>query len=118
MSAANLNAAPHAPQQRALSAQGYRQHLRATSSPGPRSASHPHPTSQSYETRLRAKSPIAQYTEIVSARETSTSRQNGQDAGKQLEYASEQLKVEDFDLMKTLGTGTYQLYSVSNESLL
>jgi hypothetical protein len=106
MSAANLSAAPHAPQQRALSAQGYRQHLRATSSAGPRSASHPHPTSHSYETKQPAKSPIAQHEEIASAPGASTSQQNGQDCGKELGYASEQLQVEDFDLVKTLGTGT------------
>ena len=105
MSAANLSAAP--PQQRALSAQGYRQHSRAASSPGPRSASHPHPTAQSYATRQQAKSPIAQHAGVVGVPNATLSpddKQNGEDS--QLGYPSEQLKMADFELMKTLGTGT------------
>jgi hypothetical protein len=108
MSAANLSAAP--PQPRALSAQGYRQHSRAASSPGPRSASHPHPTSQSHPTRQHAKSPIAQQTEVISVPDAASNpdeKQNGEDSD--LLYPSKQLKIADFDLMKTLGTGIYTL---------
>lgn len=105
MSAANLSAAP--PQQRALSAQGYRQHSRATSSPGPRSASHPHPTAQSYPTRQQAKIPIAQHAEVFSVVDAASAQVDNQN-GEQIRQGcdSEQLKVEDFELMKTLGTGT------------
>lgn len=104
MSAANLSAPP---QQRALSAQGHRQHSRAASSSGPRSASHPHPTAQSYPTRQQAKSPIAQHTEVVDvpiATPAQVDQQNGEDS--QPGYSPEQLKIVDFELIKTLGTGT------------
>ena len=116
MSAANLSAAP---QQRALSAQGYRQNLRAASSPGPRSASHPHPTSQSYPPRELAKSPVTQDAEVVDVPVSSSSQGHRQeDESKDRGYASQQLKVTDFDLMKTLGTGrtAYSLHETLKES--
>jgi hypothetical protein len=116
MSAANLSAAP--PQQRALSAQGYRHHSRAASSPGPRSASHPHPTAQSYPTRQPAKSPAVQHAEVVgipTATPSQDGKQNGEDS--QLGYPSEQLKMADFELMKTLGTGTNTLAARSYDTV-
>ncbi|KAK5944812.1 cytochrome c oxidase subunit 1 [Knufia obscura] len=94
---------PRQQSQRALSAQGHRQSLRSSlAQQNSRSASNPHPTRQqskdaiikTAETRLKEQPPPA---EDIS----SDPEQKG--AG----FSSKTLKFSDFELLQTLGTGTF-----------
>ena len=88
---------------RAASAQGHRQFLRSQSNPQQpfRSASHPHPSRQ-YEKEL-----ILKHVEAVENKEVLPQEQIALDpANKKLGHSSPHLRLSDFELMRTLGTGT------------
>ena len=87
---------------RAASAQGHRQYLRSRSNPTQslRSASHPHPS------RQHEKEVVLQHVEAVENKEVLPPEEISKDPEiKQLGSSSSHLKVSDFELMRTLGTG-------------
>ncbi|KAI1626747.1 non-specific serine/threonine protein kinase [Exophiala viscosa] len=87
---------------RAASAQGHRQDLRPSSPQSTRSASHPHPS------REQEKDQVLKNAAAHSEREVMPPEQVSQDpAKKQLGQPSRHLSVRDFELMRTLGTGTF-----------
>jgi hypothetical protein len=97
---------PSSRQQRASSAQNHRQLLSPAS---PRSASNPHPTRQASSpapTRQEEKNFVIANYEIAVGHQTVPPEQIAQDfEDKQLGFSAQQLRLEDFELMKTLGTG-------------
>lgn len=97
---------PSSQQQRALSVQNHRQVLSQAS---PRSSSNPHPIGQGSDaapTRQEEKNFVIANYEVAAGHETLPPEQIAQDAwNKQLGCSSQQLRIEDFELMKTLGTG-------------
>jgi hypothetical protein len=103
MSTAPLETTEQPRPPRAASAQGHRQYLRSRSNPqsSARSASHPHPSRQ-YEKEL-----ILKHVEAVEKKEVLPQEQISLDPGhKKLGRSSQHLRVSDFELMRTLGTGT------------
>src|SRR5271170_5550011 len=85
---------------RASSVQGHRQLLNPPPISSPRSASQPQPTRQEEKTAVTASYAVAV------GREISPAERIGQDPRhKRLGLSSQKLRVEDFELMKTLGTG-------------
>ena len=105
MSTTTLQAPEQQRPPRAASAQGHRQYLRTRSNPqqSSRSASHPHPSRQ-YEKELVLKhAEAAQNQEVLPPEEISKDP-----ATKKLGHSSQTLKVTDFDLMRTLGTGKHR----------
>jgi hypothetical protein len=102
MSTAGLQTKEQQRPPRAASAQGHRQYLRSRSNPhqSTRSASHPHPSRQ-YEKDL-----ILCHTEAAQKNEVLPEEQINKDpVNKKLGQSSQTLRVTDFDLMRTLGTG-------------
>lgn len=94
---------PRQPSQRALSAQGHRQILRSsTSQNSARSASNPHPTRQSSKDII-VKTAEARSKENPPPAEQIPSDPNAKGAG----FSSKTLKFSDFELLQTLGTGTF-----------
>ncbi|KIW75452.1 hypothetical protein Z517_10193 [Fonsecaea pedrosoi CBS 271.37] len=93
------------PPQRAASAQGHRQYLRTSNPQNARSASHPHPSRQ-YDKDQSQKhgdpTPAREDGEVMSPEEVSKLPEE-----KKLGQSSRTLKVTDFELMRTLGTGTF-----------
>ncbi|OAL33952.1 hypothetical protein AYO20_06787 [Fonsecaea nubica] len=93
------------PPQRAASAQGHRQYLRTSNPQNARSASHPHPSRQ-YDKDQSQKhgdpTPAREEGEVMSPEEVSKLPEE-----KKLGQSSRTLKVTDFELMRTLGTGTF-----------
>jgi hypothetical protein len=105
MSTATLQTPEQQRPSRAASAQGHRQFLRTRSNPQQsqtgRSASHPHPSSRQHE-----KEAILKHAEAVQNKEVLPHDQIAADpVNKKLGTSSQHLKVEDFELMRTLGTG-------------
>jgi hypothetical protein len=99
---------PSSQQQRASSAQNHRQLLSPVS---PRSSSNPHPTRQGSNpgpTRQEEKNFVIANYEVAVGHETVSAEQIAHDPqDKQLGFSSQHLGVQDFELMKTLGTGTF-----------
>lgn len=94
---------PRQQSQRALSAQGHRQILRsATPQHNTRSASHPHPSRQ-YSKDAIIKTVEKRAKEDPPPAEQISSDPNAKGAG----FSSTTLKFSDFELLQTLGTGTF-----------
>lgn len=95
--------APRQSTQRALSAQGHRQILR-TSTPqqGARSASNPHPSRQASKDVI-IKAVEKKETQDPPRADQISSDPNVKGAG----FSSKTLKFSDFELLQTLGTGTF-----------
>src|SRR5271156_1580390 len=97
---------PSSQQQRAASAQNHRHLLTPTT---PRSSSNPNPTRQGSSApsvRQEEKNFVIANYEVAAGRETVPPEQIAQDPqNKQLGFSAQQPRVEDFELMKTLGTG-------------
>ena len=104
MSTATLR--PSSQQQRAASAQNHRQLLAPTT---PRSSSNPNPARQGSNPpsiRQEEKNFVVANYEVAPGCEPLPPEQIAQDPqNKQLGFSAQQLRVEDFELMKTLGTG-------------
>jgi protein kinase A len=107
------NAAQAHQQRRANSAQGsHRQYLRsrsnpATSSPA-RSASHPDPRAGSPALRQQERAALLKKAEHVASKEVTPAEEIPKDPQTQkLGVSSPHLSIHDFDLMRTLGTGTF-----------
>jgi hypothetical protein len=100
---------PSSQQQRSSSAQNQRQLLSPAS---PRSSSTPHPTRQGSNaapTREEEKDFVIANYDSALGQETVPGEQIGQDAAdEQLGYSSQRLRLEDIELMKTLGTGMWE----------
>jgi DNA mismatch repair ATPase MutL len=94
---------PQPSPQRAASAQGHRQYLRTSNPHNSRSASHPHPSRQ-HEKSLVLKYADSGTKTILAPEEISKDLQK-----KEVGRSSRHLKVDDFELMRTLGTGTETL---------
>ena len=109
LSMSTVTLRPSSQQQRASSAHNYRQQLNPAS---PRSSSNPHPTRQGSNpqpTRQEEKNFIIANYEVAVGHETVPAEQIGRDPQhKQLGFSSQHLRIEDFELMKTLGTGTFE----------
>lgn len=107
MSTATLR--PPSLQPRASSAQNPRQLL---SPAAPRSSSTPHPIRQGSNpppTRQDEKNFIIANYDVAAGYDPLPQEQIAQDPqDKQLGLSSQQLQLEDFELMKTLGTGTFK----------
>ena len=86
--------------QRAASAQGHRQYLRTSNPNNARRASHPHPSRQYEKDAVLNQADAAKTKDVLSPEEISKDPET-----KQLGRSSRHLKVTDFDLMRTLGTG-------------
>jgi hypothetical protein len=100
---------PSSQQQRSSSAQNRRQLLSPAS---PRSSSTPHPARQgsnSAPTRQEEKNFVIANYDSALAHETVPGEQIGPDPDeKALGYPSQRLRLEDFELVKTLGTGMWE----------
>ncbi|RMZ79006.1 hypothetical protein DV737_g3622, partial [Chaetothyriales sp. CBS 132003] len=104
MSTATLQTPEQQRPPRAASAQGHRQYLRSQSSPAysTRSASHPHAS------RTQEREIVFKHGETNANKEAPPPEGIGQEPEKkQLGLSSSNLQVTDFELMKTLGTGTF-----------
>lgn len=114
MSTATLQPSQQQPPPRAASAQGHRQsYLRSSNPNNARSASHPHPSRQ-YEKDLVLKhADVSKSKDVLSPEEISHSPED-----KQVGRSSKQLKVTDFDLMRTLGTGMLDPFSAAPPVIL
>ena len=95
-----------AQQQRALSDQSSPQRRDASNS---RSASHPHSSKQEEKNLVITNYEIAVGREIVPAEQIPHDPKS-----RQLGFSSQKLRIEDFELMKTLGTGTVPLRALDN----
>ncbi|KIX94244.1 uncharacterized protein Z520_09954 [Fonsecaea multimorphosa CBS 102226] len=105
MSTATLQTPQQQPPQRASSAQGHRQYLRTSNPQNTRSASHPHPSRQYDREQIQKYVDPTQSKgeeEVMSPEEVSKPPEE-----KKLGQSSRTLKVTDFELMRTLGTGTF-----------
>ncbi|KAK5064946.1 hypothetical protein LTR84_000780 [Exophiala bonariae] len=103
MSTATLQPSQQQPPPRAASAQGHRQSYLRTSNPNnARSASHPHPSRQYEKDLVLKQADVSKSKDVLSPEDIS---KNPED--KQVGRSSKHLKVTDFDLMRTLGTGTF-----------
>ncbi|KAJ9657369.1 cytochrome c oxidase subunit 1 [Neophaeococcomyces mojaviensis] len=94
---------PRQHSQRALSAQGHRQILRSTTPQhNSRSASNPHPS------RQYSKETIIKHVDATAKREPPPAEDIPSDANeKAVGFSSKTLKFSDFELLQTLGTGTF-----------
>ncbi|KAK5199251.1 cytochrome c oxidase subunit 1 [Exophiala xenobiotica] len=102
MSTATLQPSQQSQPPRAASAQGHRQSLRPGNPENARSASHPHPSRQ-HEKDLVLNHGIAEKSRpVMPPEEISKDPEK-----KQLGQSSKHLKLSDFELMRTLGTGTF-----------
>lgn len=94
---------------RAASAQGHRQYLRSQSNPtqsSSRSASNPHPTPA--QARQQERQSVLKHAENVQNKEIIPAEHIPKDPDfRKLGASSQYLTVNDFDLMRTLGTGEY-----------
>ncbi len=95
-------------QQRALSDQSPQQLRDASNS---RSTSHPHSSKQEEKNIVITNYEIAVGREIVPAEQIPHDSKR-----KQLGFSSQKLHIEDFELMKTLGTGTVLLRALGNHN--
>lgn len=94
--------APRSHSQRALSAQGHRQILRSTTPQhNHRSASNPHPT------RTSSKDGIIRNVEKLKDKPPPAEEISSDPEEKGIGYSSKTLKFSDFELIQTLGTGTF-----------
>src|ERR1700761_3734192 len=94
-------------QQRSASLQSNRQFLRSRNSDSPRSASHPHSPIRRTDSARSEKTLVLQHAEAVSKKEVLPPEDISNDPqNKKLGFSS-RLKVSDFELMRTLGTGTF-----------
>lgn len=102
MSTATLQTPEQQRPPRAASAQGHRQFLRSRSNPqtSTRSASHPHSSSRQYEKDAILKHADSKNKEVLSPDQITQDPEH-----KKLGLSSDHLKVTDFELMRTLGTG-------------
>jgi hypothetical protein len=116
MSTATLR--PSAQQQRAASAQNPRQLLTPTTS---RSSSNPNPTRQGSNApsiRQEEKNFVVANYEVAAGQEPLPPEQIAQDPqNKQLGVSAQQLRVDDFELMKTLGTGMLEPWAQAEPGL-
>lgn len=93
---------PRNPSQRALSAQGHRQILRSsTPQHNHRSASNPHPT------RTSSKEAVIKSVEKLKEKPPPAEKISSDPNEKGVGYSSKTLKFSDFELLQTLGTGTF-----------
>lgn len=113
MSTATLHPSSQQPPARATSAQGHRQHLRTSNPHNVRSASNPQPS------RPNDRDPSSQDAEQAASNEALAPAENSVDSKrKQVGQPSRRLKVTDFELMRTLGTGENISYLVRNKTSL
>jgi hypothetical protein len=101
MSTATLQTPQQQQPPRAASAQGHRQFLRTSNPHNTRSASHPHPSRQHEKDQIQKHADPAQSKEVMPPEEVSRPPEE-----KGLGKSSTTLKLSDFELMRTLGTGT------------
>ncbi|KPI42618.1 cAMP-dependent protein kinase catalytic subunit PRKX [Cyphellophora attinorum] len=107
------NAAQAHQQRRANSAQGsHRQYLRSRSNPAlsspARSASHPDPRAGSPALRQQERAALLKKAEHVASKEVTPAEEIPKDPQTQkLGVSSPHLSIHDFELMRTLGTGTF-----------
>jgi len=104
MSTATLQPSQQQPPPRAASAQGHRQYLRSSNPNNARSASHPHPSRQYEKDVVTKQADASKSKEVLSPEEISKHPDE-----KQVGRSSRSLKVTDFELMRTLGTGMLSL---------
>ncbi|EHY56906.1 cAMP-dependent protein kinase catalytic subunit 3 [Exophiala dermatitidis] len=102
MSTATLQPSQQQRMPRAASAQDDRAQLRPIDSNNSRSASHPHPSRQHEKDLVLKHAGAANSKEVMPPDEISKDPEK-----KQLGYSSRHLKISDFELMRTLGTGTF-----------
>lgn len=101
MSTATLQPSQQQPPPRAASAQGHRQsYLRSSNPNTSRSASHPHPSRQYEKDPVHKQTDASKSKDVLSPDDISKPPEE-----KQVGRSSKHLKVTDFDLMRTLGTG-------------
>lgn len=100
MSTATLQPSQQQRMPRAASAQDDRAQLRPIDSNNSRSASHPHPSRQHEKDLVLKHAGAANSKEVMPPDEISKDPEK-----KQLGYSSRHLKISDFELMRTLGTG-------------
>lgn len=115
MSSATLQTPQTQQPPRAASAQGHRQYLRSSNPSNTRSASHPHPS------RQNEKDTVIKHIDAVRQKEVLAAEQISEDpVNKQLGLSSQHLRLTDFELMRTLGTGTLNLnlFSASGIELI
>lgn len=97
---------PSSQQQRASSAHNHRQLLSPAS---PRSSSNPHPTRQGSNpppTKQEEKNFVIANYDIAVGQDALPAEEIAQGPhDKQLGFSSQHLRIEDFELLKTLGTG-------------
>jgi hypothetical protein len=100
MSTATLQPSQQNTPPRSASAQGHKQYLRPSNPQNARSASNPQPT------RQQEKALVLNYADAAKAKEVLPPEDVSKDPEhKQLGHSSRHLKVTDFELMRTLGTG-------------
>ncbi|KIW16939.1 hypothetical protein PV08_04129 [Exophiala spinifera] len=102
MSTATLQPSQQQQPPRAASAQGHRQNLRPSNPQNARSASHPHPSRQSDKDPVIDRPDTSKACRVMPPEEISKDPEQ-----KQLGQSSRHLKLSDFELMRTLGTGTF-----------
>ncbi|OCT54676.1 Serine/threonine-protein kinase sgk-1 [Cladophialophora carrionii] len=102
MSTATLQTPQQQQPPRAASAQGHRQFLRTSNPHNARSASHPHPSRQHEKDQIQKHADPARSREVMPPEDVSRLPEE-----KGLGKSSPSLKLSDFELMRTLGTGTF-----------
>ncbi|KAJ9647581.1 uncharacterized protein PV06_00292 [Exophiala oligosperma] len=102
MSTATLQPSQQQQPPRAASAQGHRQNLRPSNPQNVRSASHPHPSRQNEKDLAINQADASKSRGVMPPEEISKDPEQ-----KQLGQSSKHLKLGDFELMRTLGTGTF-----------
>ena len=106
MSTAALQTSQQQQPPRAASAQGHRQFPRTSTPQNTRSASHPHPSRQVEKEQIQKHADPAKVNDVMSPEEVSESP-----VEKKLGQSSPTLKLTDFELMRTLGTGMQDIGS-------